>query len=237
MTELAVVEYAEPSLSLIDRAIASGTDADSLAKLVELDQFLRRQRAEEAYNVAMHACQGDMPIIIKDAQNQKTRSRYPTLENVKKTCKPVYTKHGFTIQFHEEDSHLPSHKRTVADCRHNVGHCVKYHIDLPVDGIGPRGEPTSMNAVQGSVSSLSGYGQRVLTCMIFDLVIAETDDDGNSLHETIGEEEIDSLKQLIESTNTDLKRFLKWAAIDSLKEMSRDFYPAAINELKRKQSR
>jgi hypothetical protein len=223
---------------LIETAIREHVDADTLGKLVELDQFLRRQRAEEAYSAAMHACQQEMPIIVKDGVNKKTQSKFPTLENVKRNAKPIYTKHGFTIQFHEEDSHLPNHKRTVADCRHVAGHCVKYRIDLPVDGIGPQGNPIGgMNVVQGSISSLSGYGQRVLTCMIFDLTIAETDTDGNRPHESIGEEEIAMLKELIESTDTDLKRFLDWCAIDSLKEMSRDFFPAAINQLKRKQKR
>jgi hypothetical protein len=220
---------------LIETAIREHVDADTLGKLVELDQFLRRQRAEEAYSAAMHACQQEMPIIVKDGVNKKTQSKFPTLENVKKNAKPIYTKHGFTIQFHETDSHLEKHKRTVADCRHNAGYCKEYHVDLPIDGFGPKGEPIGgMNPVQGSVSSLS-YGQRVLTCMIFDLTIAETDNDGNSQIEYVGEEEIAMLKELIESTDTELQRFLDWAAIDSLKDMSRDFFPAAVQQLRRKQ--
>jgi hypothetical protein len=235
-TEL--MEYTEPSLSLINTAIINKVPPDVVRELVELNTILRNQRAEEAYNVAMHACQQEMPIIVKNKENAKTHSRFASLENVKVKAKPVYTKHGFTIQFHEEDSHLPNHKRTVADCRHNAGHCVKYHIDLPVDGIGPQGNPIGgMNAVQGAISSVSGYGQRVLTCMIFDLAIAETDQDGNSQHELVGEEEIAMLKELIESTDTNLKRFLEWAAIDELKDMSRDFFPAAISQLRRKASK
>ena len=235
-TEL--VEYRDPTpMALLQIAVEKNLDPDRLEKLLTLQERWQKSRAEEAYNVAMHACQEEMPIIVKDAQNEQTKSRYASLENVKKIAKPIYTKHKFTLSFAEAEATLPNHKRTICDVRHNAGHSVRYHVELPVDGVGPKGNPIGgMNPVQGSISSLS-YGERVLTCMIFDLTIAQTDIDGQRRSIPITEEQIATLKELLESSDANLEKFYNWAAIRDLKEMTQDFYPAALAELRRKQAR
>jgi hypothetical protein len=81
------------------------------------------------------------------------------------------------------------------------------------------------------------YAKRYSLCAALSIVLGDEDSDAEGLVETVGEEEIATLKELIEATSTDLKRFLKWAAIDQLKDMSRDFFPAAVSELRRKQKR
>src|SRR5690606_14215783 len=78
----------------------------------------------------------------------------------------------------EDDCPIQTWKRTICDVRHIGGACHRYHLDLPTDGIGPKGNPIGgMNVVQGSISTTS-YAQRRLLCMIFNITIADNDDDG-----------------------------------------------------------
>jgi len=171
------VQQANPLL-LLERAVEKGMDPAQLKALVDLHEQWRAARAAEAFAESMNACQSEMPIVVRDALNQKTESKFARLETVQQIAKPVYTRHGFALSFAEEDSNTQGFKRTICDVRHRGGHCVRYHLDLPRDGIGPKGNPIGgMNAVQGCISTGS-YGQRVLTCQIFNITVADTDSDG-----------------------------------------------------------
>jgi hypothetical protein len=64
---------------------------------------------------------------------------------------------------------------TVALGRHERS----YHIDMPADGKGAKGNDvmTKTHAVGSAVT----YGRRYLLLMIFNVAIGENDDDGNAL--------------------------------------------------------
>jgi hypothetical protein len=64
---------------------------------------------------------------------------------------------------------------------------VRYHLDLPIDGVGAKGNAIgAMNPVQGCIST-GTYGQRVLTCRAFNITVADTDMDGQApLHDNPG---------------------------------------------------
>lgn len=165
-------------LALLSRAVEKGMDPGQLKALVDLHEQWRAARAVEAFNAAMNVCQAEMPTVVRDGHNTQTKSTYAKLENVTHTAKPIYTRHGFSLSFAEDDCPTPGFKRTICDVRHAQGHCVRYHLDLALDGIGPKGNPIgNMNAVQAGVSTGS-YGQRVLTCRIFNITVADTDLDG-----------------------------------------------------------
>lgn len=239
----ALVEHSDPTpMMFLDRCGVDLTPEQTKAWM-DLKERHEDRQAKQAFAVAMKACQDEMPIIVKDAENKKTHSRYPKLENVSKMTKPIYTKHGFTLSFHEAKADLPNHKRTVCDVRHDAGHTVEYYVELPVDGTGPKGEATSMNAVQGSVSTLSGYGQRVLKCMIFDLTIAETDNDGNQSSEPIDEGQARTIEEWLVATSTNKGRFLGWVSekvgskIENVSDMPAGIFDEAIEFFRKKEKR
>lgn len=167
-------------LMLLQQAVDRGMSPEQLKALVDLHEQWRAARAREAFNAAMTAVQIQMPCAVRDAENKQTNSRYIRLETLSTLAKPIYTAHGFALSFSEADSPQPGWKRIVCHITHIQGHGEQRFIDLPVDGIGPKGNPIGgMNAVQGAISTGS-YGQRVLTCRIFNITVADTDLDGDA---------------------------------------------------------
>lgn len=229
-----LVQHEMSALATIQSAIERpDIDPERLGKMLDVYERLQEAEAKKQFAIAMHTCQGEMPKVVKNATNKGTNTRYADLQNVQGIARPIYSKFGFSLCFGEADCPLEKHKRTICDVTHDKGHTRQYHIDLPVDGTGGGGNAIKgMNAVQGSISTTS-YGQRRLTCMIFNIVIADEDDDGHSVA-TIGDEHIVTLNEWIESTNTDLDRFLKWLGIEKLSDMSVTQFPKALAELKRK---
>lgn len=166
-------------LALLASAVKSGLDAGQLKQLVDLQEQCRAARAKEAFSLAMNQCQAEMPCIVRESENKQTKSSYAKLEHIISQTKPVLSRHGFSLSFSEDECPRPEWKRTVCLVRHVEGHSERHFIDLPVDGIGAKGNAIgAMNPVQGAIST-GTYAQRILHCRIFDLTIADTDLDGN----------------------------------------------------------
>lgn len=182
-------------LVLIDKMIEKGVDADTLGKMMDLAERWKSNQAREAYAFAMNACQAEMPTVVRDKEGDK-KKKYAPLETVNFTIKPTYTKHGFSLSFGTLDSKIPGHFSVKCDCRHLAGWSEPYILhDLPVDDVGPKGE-RNKTGIQGSVSTLT-YGQRKLTCMIFNVTVADEDKDGRNHDPAIEEADIVAINELI----------------------------------------
>jgi hypothetical protein len=223
-------------LTLIEAAIEKGMDPDQLGKLMDLQERYERNRAVEAFNVAMNACQNEMPTVLRDAENTHTQSKYSRLETVMRTIKPVYTKHGFSLCFGTQDSPREGYMRVTADVRHVGGHCESHHLDVPLDGAGAKGGKISMNAVQ-ACGSTTTYAQRYLAKMIFNITIADEDNDGMGAF--VSPEQIEEINRLIEEVKDsgkpfDFARFLAWLNVESLDKVPQSKVSKALMELGRK---
>ena len=233
----ALVEHEVTPLDQFAALVANGLSPEQGREFVTLYKEMRDDAAKQAYTKAMHACQLEMPTIVRDAQNPQTRSKFALLETIQKQAKPIYGKHGFAISFGEADCPLAGHKRTTCDVSHAAGHIRSFHLDLPTDGIGAKGNAIGgMNAVQGSISTTS-YGQRRLLCMIFNITIADEDDDGQSSGAKISQEQYALLHELIEETKADKAKFLAWLGVDNLGDTPASDFEKAYQALKRKQAR
>lgn len=225
-------------MTIIEKAIERGVDADQLSKLMDLQERFVAQRRRESFNRAMCACQKAMPTVVKDAENTHNKARYARLETVSRAIKPVYTENGFSLAFGTEDSPQPNHIRIVCDVMHESGHVQRYHVDIPVDGAGSQGGRSSMNATQATGSTYQ-YGRRYLTTMIFNVTIALEDDDGVGQNAVIGPDEIEHINLLLEECRAigkevDFGRFLKFLGVESLERLTLKKYTVAIKELQRK---
>jgi hypothetical protein len=166
-------------MMLLDKALDKGLQVEQLGKLIDMAEAWRRSRAQEAWQRAMTRVQAEVPVILKDADNQQTQSRYARLDTINKKIVPVYTTHGFSLSFSEDDSPRgASWTRIVCDVGHEDGHCVKKFIDMPPEGEGIKGR-RMMTATHAKGSSTT-YGRRYLTCLIFNVTVSDEDDDGNA---------------------------------------------------------
>ncbi len=236
-TDTQLVQHEMSALATIQSAIERpDIDPERLGKMLDVYERLQEAEAKKLFAIAMHACQEKMPRVVKNATNKGTNTKYADLQNVQGIARPIYSGFGFSLCFGEADCPLEKHKRTICDVTHDKGHTRQYHIDLPVDGVGGGGNAIKgMNAVQGAISTTS-YGQRRLTCMIFNIVIANEDDDGQA-GATINDEQIITLNEWIETTNADVPRFLAWLGVEKLSEISAQQFPNALRQLQRKASK
>jgi aryl carrier-like protein len=241
-TDIARVQMPESSptpMQLLAKMVDSGVDPDKLGKMMDLAERWKKDQAAAAFSQAMANAQTKMPTVVRDATNTQTNSKYALLETIQHKCRPIWLAEGLTLSFAEEDCPLPEWKRIVCDVRHVGGHCVRYHRDLPLDGIGPKGNPIGgMNKVQGAVSTGS-YGQRVLMCDIFDIVVAGTDLDGQ---QAVNDEQLVKINTLIddcreEGAPVDFPKFLAWLEVDTLDKLPAEKFKRAVMFLEKKKAK
>lgn len=216
-------------LQLIDKAITAGMAAEQLEKLMDLQQRWQADQAVKAYHAAMNRCQARMPVVVKDRDNKHTQSKYASLESIEKVAKPIYVSEGFSLSFGTAASPLEGHVRITCDVMHVDGHMKEKILDLPIDLAGAKGT-ANKSAVQGYGSTVS-YGERYLLVAIFNITIANRDDDGNGSRGYITPDQVEQLNKLIELSGTDPKRFLTWAKIEHLGVMPQSVFPKAFQML------
>jgi hypothetical protein len=164
-------------LSIIEKvALDPNVDVAKMEKMLDMQERIFDKNAEIAFNKAMVDCQQEMPEVIADAYNNQTNSKYATFENLIKQIKPIYTKHGFSLSFGEKSNAGEGMITVVCDVRHSEGHSKQYHSALPIDDRGIKGS-VNKTGIHGTASAYS-YAKRYLTTMIFNIAVADHDDDG-----------------------------------------------------------
>lgn len=227
----------EPSpLAIYAQAIDKGLSVEQLAGLLDLHERIEAKKAEAAYAAAMAAAQAEMPTIVCDAYNQQTKSKYAKLELIVKRIKPVYTKHGFSLEFGEGKADREGHCRTTCIVGHAAGHSKPFYLDLPLDGVGIKGN-SNMTAIHGRLSS-DTYAQSRLLKKIFNLTIQDdpTDDDGNAGGGACSDEQIGMIRDLIASVEKsgqpfEMARWLKWLKVAKLEEIRMADFDKAVLDL------
>jgi len=187
----AVVQQQAPPTDLIALAIESKADVETLERLFALKERNDANEARAAFFQAMQRVQAEATPIVKDAKNAQTGSMYARLETIARALAPLYTSHGFSLSYGTADSPLDGYIRVTCQCMHVGGHSEPYHFDLPVDDIGIKGN-ANKTRIHGSGSTIS-YGRRYLVLMIFNVVMAGEDDDGQEADNTL-----DKLNRLLE---------------------------------------
>jgi hypothetical protein len=209
---------ATPLLQAIERAASNPTtDMDKMERLFRMHQEIAATQAKAAWNVAMARAQANIEPVLKNAVNTHTKSRYAKLDAINKMAVPLYTAEGLSISFDNEECPTPGFIRTIALVAHAAGHTQKYHIDLPPDEVGSKGN-ANKTAVQ-AIGSTSSYACRYLVCRIFNVATTD-DDDGNG-----GAEDSDS-KGL---TEDEYQGFAKAIQSQVTKEKAKEEWQKALN--------
>jgi hypothetical protein len=237
----------EKATSAVDRLPASGVsipqelmaamsdpkvDPDKLEKMLDFVERGQSISDKRAYSDAMSAVQRDVPVVVKDATNRQTNSKYPKVESLNKALKPVYTEHNLRISFGQAESSRDGFTRWTARVSYGL-HSEDYYVDLPPDDKGIKGSvnKTMVHAIKSS----SSYAQGILLARIFNITIADHDNDGNGGREIVTPKQAAFLKELISEKSADPKAymqdFLAWANCGSLETFPADKYNAAVNNL------
>jgi len=169
--------------SMFEKAMALGPEGVQMLKeLVVLRREMDAERAAREYAGAMLAARAEMPEVTKDSRGEN--SKYAKLEKLDRLAYPIYSRHGFSLEWSEAECHTPNWTRLSCTIQHVAGHKEVKFIQGPMDDRGPKGAPNK-TGIQGMGSTWS-YLQRRLLAMIFNIRIVGEDNDGNKERTTTG---------------------------------------------------
>ena len=169
--EVVTRESSSPA-EMIQMAVDNGADLDKLEKLLSLQERWEANEAKKAYNVSMAIVHGKIKSVLKNKNNPQTHSKYADLDSVITQTKDAYTGEGFSVSFYEGENPYEDCVKVCADVTHSKGHTITRCYNVPLDGVGIKGN-ANMTKIHAKGSSTS-YGRRYLLCMIFN--IPTTDD-------------------------------------------------------------
>lgn len=235
-----VVSESAAIFQIIERAARDpNVDIDKMQRLMDMREREMARMAQVAFNEAMKAAQSEMPQVVRDADNDQTRSKYARYETISEAIQPVITKHGFSLTFGEGKPDHPNHIRVVCEVMHEAGHTKHYYADVPFDNVGMKGNANKTNT--HAYGSTKSYGKRYLKCDIFDVAVKNEDDDGNTggavNTETISQDQVKIILKLIEETDTDTEKFCKRGKVNSIPEIRASEFAAAVQLLEDKKRR
>ena len=229
-------------LSMIAHAARDpSVDIDKMERLMAMQERMRREEAEQQFNAAMSACQAALPRVLRAATNSHNGSRYAKLEQIAKAVTPVITKHGFSLSFDTEQDAPGGYVRMVCRVAHAGGFSRDVRADLPLDAAGSQGK-ANKTGIQAWGSTMS-YGRRYLTLLVFNIALTDDphDNDGQPSRggdiEFITEEQAMELRDLADSVEADLPRFLRFMQIQSLADLPATKFDAAVKALESKRAR
>jgi len=235
-----VVSESAAIFQIIERAARDpNVDIDKMQRLMEMREREMARMAQVAFNEAMKAAQSEMPQVVRDADNDQTRSKYARYETISEAIQPVITKHGFSLTFGEGKPDHPNHIRVVCEVMHEAGHTKHYYADVPFDNVGMKGNANKTNT--HAYGSTKSYGKRYLKCDIFDVAVKNEDDDGNaagrSPQEKINADQLATLRRLIDETDSDIQKFCNLGKIDALPDMLAIHFDSAVRLLEQKKAK
>lgn len=241
MNELKVKEgpMAQPDtmLSLIARAAQDpNIDIDKMERLMVMKREMDAEQAKQAFNRAMKSAQEEMRTIGTNKFNGQTKSHYTTMEKLDGAIRPIYTKYGFSLSYDTGEAQREGEIRLLCTVAHTDGHEKVFKIDMPADGKGAKGGDVMTKT--HAVGSASTYGRRYLLKMIFNIQEGEKDDDGNGATgmECISEDQAAAIRQLIEETGADIRKFCDFYKVDAVSSIPAKRFDGVMRDLNQKKA-
>lgn len=225
------VERHKPSslLEVIAAAVADPrVDVDKMSKLLDVQERIVADQRRTAFMAAMARLTPKLAPIGKYGVSH--HGKYVLLEDIDRALRPLMGEEGFSMSFDSEEVQGGKVK-VVCRLSHAEGYSETKQITLAVDNSG------SKNASQAVISAIS-YGRRTLMNMFFNLVGVSEDDDGNGGSVPITEDKAKDLEAALTELPGDpasnMKRFLKFMNVNSIREITELSHPKAIAKINEK---
>lgn len=167
-------------LSFIERASRDEDfSVEKFGELLRLQRDAERDQARKAFNRAMAVCQAEMLPVVRTAHNKHLGNKYAKLEDIDAQTRPIITKHGFSVRFGSAPAPHEGWMRITCTVAHEAGYFEENYLDSPVTTTGSQGGRMAVTPVQ-AVGSTITYLRRYLSAMVFNIVLADDDDDGEA---------------------------------------------------------
>ena len=208
--------------------------ADEQERLRRIEREDREDAARREWLAAFAKVQKEIGPIFRTNDNEHTKSRYADLADIERVVTPILTAHGFSTTSCPVPCDLPGHIRMRLTLGHSGGHEKVYEDDFPLDAAGSGGK-VNKTPIQAKGSTQT-YARRYLKASALDLAFMD-DKDGNKAPaevETISEEQVIELREMIEAAEADEKRVCEIGKIERLSDMPAADFERAMSMLRRR---
>jgi hypothetical protein len=221
-TEIVTVAPSTPltPMAMIERALEIGANADTLEKLMNLQERWQASQAKQAFDVALAAAKAEFPAILKTGRADVKRKdgsdgyaySYERLEVIAATILPIMKRHSLNYRFTSGSG--PTGISVTCIITHEAGHREETTLTAQLDTTGGK------NNVQ-AVGSTTTYLQRYTLKLALGLVVA-SDSDGvpPTDNETITADQFREIQDLLEKTGSDEDAMLAYVRATELESMS-----------------
>ncbi len=238
--ELGTVDNPGEVAGLIALAINKGVPVEVLERLFELKKRVEENDARGAFFRAFASLQSEMGAVPKTSAIevtrggvQEVRSRYAGLDDIVQHVRPLLQKHGFIVQW---NSVVRDNGNVCITCflRHVDGHTESADFEFAQKDAGAPG----MNGVQIAGSART-YGERYSLIQVLGLTTTDPDDDGGAGEnlEPISEAQFNELTTIAGEVRADIKRFVEFLGVDSMRDIPASRFQEAKNALEQKRLR
>lgn len=159
--------------ALIQSAVSSGANIDTLEKLLSLQERWEATEAKKAFIAAMQAFQAIKPILIRaqEVSFNKTAYKFCSLPVIEAALRDPLAQCGLSFRFENVNQEGGFGVRCIVT--HAAGHSEFTEMFAPADDSGNK------NKIQ-AIGSTSTYLMRYTLIAAFALTTADEDDDGQS---------------------------------------------------------
>lgn len=214
-------------LEMLDRALSSNADPDTLAKLMALQERWQANQARMAFDEAISNAKAEIKPVIRNAKGHNDK-RYADFAAIASAVDPIITKFGLSYRFKTQQS-----DRISVTCvlSHKEGHFEETTLAGPPDTSG------SKNAIQAIGSTLT-YLQRYTLVQALGLA-ATNDDDGRSSEmkadtATITEAQASVIRDLIGQAELEIDQFCQHWKIEAIPDIAQAKFNEVVGSLRRR---
>ena len=210
--------------SMIERvAAAPDVPIERVEQLFKLYTQMDAERARRSYHAAFAQMQPALPAV--ERKGKSLNGRYARLEDIIGTIMPTLAGHGFGLSFRTSEAA----SKVIVTCHlsHKDGHSESTEYAFPYDVSGNK------NAIQAIASAIS-YGKRYTMNALLGIATRDEDDDGNAAcaGETLDEDQIVTLSNLMKDRGVSLDKFLAGMKIESVSDLPKARFGEAMGRLR-----
>lgn len=225
------------TLTVLQKAVESGMDADSLSKILDMQERILDRQAAQEFADAVAEFQNECPLMQRTSTAKiATKSgagysyKFAALDEIAKTIQPVLHANGLSYSW---DSTMDGTQMTVkCILKHRNGHREWAEFTCPIEST------SGMSPQQKNASALTFAKRQSLTAVL-GLTMTDPDTDGARTPDPTAKITADQLVQLEDvAEGLELgRRFYATLDMDgtSMRDIPQHLFAVAMNLLKAKQ--
>jgi hypothetical protein len=194
--------------------------------------MFQTSESTKAITAALLQFQGHVSGVKRDAKNPHFRSNYATLENVIDTARPVLQECG--VAFVQAPGAIVDGALEVTTrlTHAESGEWVQSTMHMPLGKRDPQGAGSATTyALRYSLMAMLGLPP---TDDDGEAAMERTPVNGNKTPSAITDEQVKTVLDLVEETETDIKKFCQYMGVGSIAHIQTDQYQRAVDALNKK---